>query len=341
MKYEMFPGKLFDLIKVFHFYFNKDLYKSTPGLGNYDILESKVLSIIDGVEIDEKLNLFFHAINSGSFMAETFIRNHTCDLISPDAFPLMINKIRTMDLFGAFLKYCTKNENHNFEENLSVNYLYELLENINMPDRLKMQALYFNSNKKLFTDLLINTLTTVYKRIELFYDNECDRLHDVHALLKNDKLQCKLSEICSLNPEKRDKYFYSTSLLQERFVLVVNSMGNLIFLFGYNTIQHLFEMIDDSKTIDVNLISKSIADNLGKSILNLLKVKGELNNIEIAKLLGKGSKAVFYQIEKLYNAQLLKTRDSDKYMYYSLNQNFLNEYADYISSFATLPNRKL
>jgi len=341
MNYEKTPGDIFDLFELFIYSLNKDQYIKNNQLDPMEI-ERKIQPILNGSFINDELFMFFYISNKkDSFMSSLFLKQDYNDFKDPCYFEDMLEKILEMDLFREILKYYTGNDELIKQNTLSTESLYNLLKKNSIPDKIRFNILHLNINKNFYSDLLINELKLKFECIRRLYGKEKQKFVEISTMLANKKTQKDLCIAVGLNPDSREVFNYSVSLIKEKIITVLDNNKNKYVLIGYEAIQQLTEIDENQNDINICQISNALSDNLRINILNLIKEKGEMSTTDIAKTFDKGLTAMFYHLNMLFDAQVLITRNEGRTVFYNINTSFLNRYSAYLKRFTTEQEIKL
>lgn len=331
MEYTKAPGDILDLFNIFVYHFNKEKHIKKYQIEDPVEYDRMMNDLIDGSEINDKLYMFFYIDDQNSFMEERFLNAQKYDFLQEDYFVNICEKIKSADLFWEVLKFYTKYKG-SASEVLSADYLYEILMKCEIPDRIRLQLMHFNYNRSTYTEILIKEIKEKYEYIKRLYAKKQNTIEKIGQTVSDRSIRLHLLKLVSYNPPEDEALFFSVSLLHEKLLTVLDGQ-NTYLMIGCGVLQHL----NDAKVHDVNIdaISKALSENIRIELLNFIKSRGEISTTEIANTFSKGLTATYYHLNILTAAQALKYRDEGRTVYYSINSEFFNRYAELIRRFGS------
>jgi len=335
MKYIKTPGEIYDLFKLFIYNFNKEDYDKKILNGNSREFELLWKTVLNGSQINDKLYMFFYKLNNKStFMTEHFFTSFYNDFTDPDFFTNMCERIRSMDLFVEILKYYLDKDSFEIRDVYSADYIYELSLKIDIPDRIRLQILHFNYNRNQYSDILINELKEKHELIKNYYSENSNKIDEIKNSMLNDLIQLNLCKEIDLSSEYMNTYYYSVSLLQDKFYAFLNNQNKDFIVIGYDSINNLDYINKFKNNVNISKVSKALSDEFRIIMLNFIKEIGEITTSDIAREFNMGLTAMYYHLSMLYEAKILSTRNEGRTVFYKINSEFLEIYSEFIKRFA-------
>lgn len=332
MEYTKSPGDIYDLFSLFAYHFNKKRYIEKYRIDDPSEYDKMIDDFTDGTEIDDKLNIFFCIGEKCSFMEEKFLDAHKYDYYHESCFTDICERIKSADLFTEVLRFYTKNKRISAKEVLTADYLYEILIKSDVPDRIGLQLMHFNFNRCAYKEILLKELTEKYELVKSYHNKKRKTIEKICEAVSDRSVRTRLFKAVSFNPPEDEAVCFSVSLLHEKLLTVLNGK-NTYLLIGCGAPWFLDEVNSSIYGVNIDAISKALSENTRIELLNFIKSKGEITTTEIANTFSKGLTATYYHLNILSEAQALKYRNEGRTVYYSINSDFFNRYADLIRRF--------
>lgn len=340
MVYVKSASEACDLFSIFTYRFNEEEFLKKTSADPVEF-EQKVQAILNNSSINDELFMFFYILNGkNSFIESKFLLDWGNDFSSPDYIREVCDKIRAMDIFGEILKFYVEDNNAIEQNMLSVDYLYGILRDSDIPDKIKFHIIHLNFNRNHYTELLISEINAKYDLLKKYYFKKSKFIDDNKELLLKDKVQIDLCGAAGISSEYRNDYCFSVSCLYDKFIATLPNNGKTCIVIGYETVQQLEELSLTKNDVDVCMTCKALSDNLRVDIVNLIKEKGEMSTTEIARTFDKGLTAMFYHLNMLYDSQVLTIRNEGRTVFYDVNNSYLTKFSSYIKKFVNEPTIK-
>lgn len=339
MKYLKIPGQIYDLTRLFGYYFNKSILDRI--IEDPEDYEQTQLSVLNGEQINDDLLIFFYSEDgANSFITKKFSEDAQTDLLSENLFDEVCEQLSKADLFSELLSYYLNDANIGDAGSVSTNKIYDLLKDANIPDKIKLQLVHFSMNKDYYKNLLIGELKSKFALVERYFQKVKVRIEYAQRLIETDGANTEILSLMEVTPEEGETVYCSVSSMQDKLAYVLSNDGQRCLIIGYGAIEKLQEMLGP-RAFDMYAISKALADTLRIAIVNMVKEKGEMNTTEIANAFNKGLTAVFYHLNMLAEARVLNTRSRGRTVLYRVNYELFNNFSLFVKEFSVNKEAKL
>lgn len=344
MKYVKIPGQVFDLVKLFSYYFNKESYsKVIDNPEEYEHLHSSLLS---GEKISDDLQVFFYAPDGVSNYISSKIFSHTnIDFCSDKQFQSVLDELSDYRIFGELIRFYLSFSNQYAPElsnvdNLSPEQTFSLLKYTALPDRIKLLLVHYCMNKKHYTNLLINELSEKYLLVERFFVKSKTKIEYTQRLIDSPDTELKLKTALGIIHDEGETVYCSVSAVEEKLATIISNNDQKCLIIGYGTIDRLQELAG-TRSFDMFTVARALSDTLRINIVNMVKDRNEMNTTEIANAFGKGLTAVFYHLNMLAEAKVLRTRTRGRTVLYSINPELFNTMSIFSKEFSVNKSARL
>ncbi|HAN21882.1 MAG: hypothetical protein A2Y15_06250 [Clostridiales bacterium GWF2_36_10] len=334
MKYVKIPGQVYDLVKLFDYHFNKSTLNKI--IENPEEYEQNYLNVLNGDQINDDLYSFFYSTDgTGNFITQMIFANNQNDFLSDNLFGTIIKKLKQTDMFEELFNYYLNLVNIESKngKTLSPEQVYYVLKEAAIPDKIKLQLVHFSMNRNYYTDLLLNEMESKFTLVEKYFQKSKNKVEYTQRLIETDNADKDILTVLGIVPESGETIYCSVSAIDDKMAVVYSDGKNRCLVIGYGTIDKLQELLG-SRSFDMFLVSKALADILRISIVNMVKDRGEMNTTEIANAFGKGLTAVFYHLNMLAEAHILNTRSRGRTVLYSVNNELFNNFSVFVKEFA-------
>ncbi len=339
MKYVKIPGQVYDLVRLFGYHFNKEVFDKL--IDDPEDYGATQLGVLNGEQIDQDLYAFFYSEEgTKNFITDLLSRVTDVDFLSDELFELVCKKLEETDLFVEMLRYYLGNNVSESAGQFTTEQVYNLLKGVDIPDRIKLHLIHFCMNKGYYTQLLLKELRSKYLLVERYFQKVKIKIDYAQRLIEAEGANSELLTLLGIAPSQNDEVYYSVSSMQDKMAYVLSGKNQSCLIIGYGAIDKLQEMLGP-RAFDMYMISKALADTLRINIVNMVKQKGEMNTTEIANAFGKGLTAVFYHLNMLAEAQILNTRSKGRTVLYRVNMELFNNFALFIKEFSVNKDARL
>ena len=334
------PGYIYDMILVYVYKFN-----TTHCLANY-VNSSKSIedteffksTMYEFQNIPEETSLFFHLKEHGKcFFSEYCFEANQNLLLDEYSILTIQNMLNNEDtilnaLFGYYFPIILENKQFNRLQHM--NDLSKMIRESDYSEELKNSLYYFLINPSDVLSKLQFSLYETHAALTKYYEkNEKQRMGLINSF-ELETFICKFN-LCGkheFSTSGFSKIFISFALFNKNCIKYKIIDDSLLLLLGFDYVDAL-EMLSSKTPIHLQELGTVLSEKNRVEILDYLLSNNEATMRQLEVAVNIGGTNAYYHVTMMMKANILKSRNEGKTIYYSVNKHYFVEVIDFMKKY--------
>lgn len=339
------PGHIYDLFFTFMLYFNKETMIERCINYNKAIEDTEYLKnlSLDIPRLPRELYLFFYLPNGGRhcFITEYYYAPYLSKLSFPDEYNLAFvqNELSNYDkVIDNVIKY--------YFGDLPDEILTKCKSSIKEISKLISASEYSGEVKTSLFSFFIDPVSVIQKLVvellsmNFFVEKKFDKYASVLTKIQKktdfEALKQKLSMLSDFGcrTKKPDTVAISICQAAKNAVHVFCENSNAVILLGENFDSYIDYLINKNSIPDISAFCTAICDKNRVDMLNYIHKNGQVTIKDIENELMLTGTNAYYHISLMLKANILKSRNEGRIIFYSINENVFLSISKIFSEYA-------
>ncbi|MBE6603504.1 MAG: winged helix-turn-helix transcriptional regulator [Ruminococcaceae bacterium] len=327
------PGYIYDLIFLFFYKYNVDLFPELFEANEEDMKYfSENFKLFEPISDD--LYIFFRvASDKHCFFTLNFFHNHAQVLTTEYDLAFLQREVSDYDSFTKnVIKYYFEdlNDNEVNECILSKKRLFEIVKKSDYDDKLKAKLYEFFMDPEFYIRLLQYELMAKDIQLSSYYERNYAKILDVYNELNYELLQERFG---FLEHPKTENNIYLSFCLLNKNLLQLRCHSQMLYLIGIDyrtTLERL-----KKKHIDLipEQFGAALSDVNRVKMLEVIRQKGECTCKDLEAMLGLPASTAYHHVNTLEKCGVVRARTVKKSMLYSINRKYFATLIEYFQKF--------
>ena len=337
------PGYTYDLFHLFMLNFNTELmYQDVCKISksNSDVASLSKLLTDFGPFSNDLLPFFYIRDNNVSFISLYYYGRHVDRTLRSYSLSTVLEEISDFEqvITNAFHYYFEQITDDEISEcKQSPIALHRLIKNSQYSSEVKssLYSLFLEPNA--IIQKLIDELLEKERLLSQYYQEASEKLSE---LQKDFALEEVLTNLENTHPTKANyraytEFHISFSLFAYYLVFLQHNNEKVLLTLGSKYDVSFRELLNDKYIPELHMVGNALAEPNRIDILNLILEEEEVTIRDIEQKLGFSGTNAYYHLSLMIKANIIKSRNSGKPVYYSINRRGFDEICKQLSKFST------
>lgn len=337
------PAYTYDLFQLFILNFNTELLCQEScriSKSNSDVASLSKLLTDFGPFSNDLLPFFYIKDKNVSFISLYYYGRHIDRINGSYSLATVLEEISDFEqvIINAFHYYFEQiTEDEIAECKQSPIALHRLIKNSQYTSEIKSGLYSLFLEPEAIIQKLIDELLEKEKLLSQYYQEASEKLSE---LQKNFDLKEVLTNLEQIHPTKANyraykQFHVSFSLFAYYIVFPQHNDEKVLLTLGSKYDVSFRELLSDKCIPELFMVGNALAEPNRIDILNLILEEEEVTIRDIEQKLGFSGTNAYYHLSLMIKANIIKSRNSGKPVYYSINRRGFDEICKQLSKYTT------
>ena len=333
------PGYVYDLMFLFYFKYNKDIFSEIFELNEGEMeLFSDQMRLFEPITDD--LYIFFRCTQSRRcFFTANYFDSYSKEFATKYDLTFLLKEISD---HGSFIKnvikhyFDTLNDDQVNECMTSNKSLFEIIKRSDYDDKFKSKLYEFFIDPESYIRMLQYELMAKDVQLSSYYERNYSRMLDVYNGLNCELLEDGFAFLGHNMGDRmnRDNVCISFCLLNKNLVRFAYQPDATIYLMGIDFQESIDKLRKRRGDLMPERFGAALADAGRVKMLELIRQKGECTCKELEEALGMPPSTAYHHISALEKYGAVKARIRKKIMIYSIDKEHFSDMIEYLRTFS-------